>query len=288
MKLFDLTLHPRSELMAKRLIDNMPHALVVEGPSGIGAMTVATAIANELGATVPFIIRPKKKVKTEFVVNMNEGSVIIDDIRELYQQTRTFTAEKRVIIIDTGEKSMTTGAQNAFLKLLEEPREGTYFIIATHHVDQLLPTITSRSQKLTLLPVTSEQTSQIIDELGITDAVKKTRLAFVGNGLPALIKRLADDENAYESRVAIVRDAKMMLGSDTYEKIVTIHRYRDARLEALTLIDDMNHQIRTILSSQPNSSASWRIAMAIDTNLDIRAKIAAGGNIRLHLTSGVV
>lgn len=278
-----LTLHPRSELMANRLIGNLPHALVIEGPSGIGVMAVATAIADTLGIA-PFIIRPKKKVKTEFAVNMFEGSVIIDDIRELYQQTRTFQTEKRIIIIDTGEKSMTIGAQNAFLKLLEEPREGTHFIIATHQLDQLLPTITSRSQKLSLLPVTAEQTTQILDKLTIADPVKKARLAFVGNGLPALIKRLSDDDGTYESRISIMRDAKTMLGSDTYEKIAVIHRYRDTRPEALTLIDDMNHQIRTILSSQPNR----QLAMTIDTNLNIRAKIAAGGNIRLHLTAGVI
>lgn len=283
MNLDALTLHPRSEAMLKRLLDNLPHALVIEGPSGIGVMSVAAAIAHETGV-VPYIIRPKKKVKTEFVVNMYEGSVIIDDIRELYQQTRTLQTEKRVIIIDTGEKSMTPGAQNAFLKLLEEPRDGTHFIIATHQIDQLLPTVKSRSQTLSLLPVTADQTMRIIDSLGISDTTKKTRLAFVGDGLPALIKQLANDETAYEARVTIVRDAKTMLGANVYEKIATIHKYRDTRPEALTLLDDINHQIRTIVSSQPNQ----QLIMAIDTNLDIGARIAAGGNIRLLLTSGVI
>lgn len=283
MSLADLTLHPRSADIAQRLVNSLPHALVIEGPSGIGVTSVANAIAEEIGA-MPFVVLPKKKVKTEFVVDMAEGSVIIEDIRSLYQQTRAKMSEKQVIIIDTGEKSMTVGAQNAFLKLLEEPRDGVHFIIATHHVDQLLPTITSRSQTLSLIPVTPEQTMKIIGELNIDDATKRARLAFVGNGLPALIKRLADNETAYEARVAIVRDAKTMLGNDTYEKIATIHRYRDNRANALTLIDDINHQIRTIVSSQPNQ----QLVAAIDTNLDIRARIAGGGNIRLVLTSGVI
>lgn len=283
MSLADLTLHPRTAETVQRLVGSLPHALVIEGPSGIGAMTIAGAIADELGVT-PYVVLPKKKVKTEFVVNMAEGSVIIEDIRELYQQTRTLTTDKRVIIIDTGEKSMTIGAQNAFLKLLEEPREGTHFIIVTHQYDQLLPTIKSRSQTLTLTPITAEQTAKMIDSLNITDATKRARLAFVGNGLPALIKRLAEDESQYEARVAIMRDAKTMLGADTYEKMAVIHKYRDARPDALTLLDDMNHQIRAIVSSQPNQ----QLIASIDTYLDIRARIAGGGNIRLLLTSAVV
>lgn len=283
MNLADLTLHPRSEKMAKQLINNLPHALVVEGPSGVGTMSIASAIAAELD-TVPFVVLPKKKVKTEFAVDMNEGSIIIDDIRALYQQTRAKQIGKQIIIIDTGEKSMTIGAQNAFLKLLEEPRPGVHFIIATHQFDQLLPTITSRSQRLSLMPVTAEQSMNLIKILNIPDDTKRARLAFVGNGLPALIKRLANDDALYEARVAIMRDAKTMLGSDTYEKIATIHRYRDSRPNALTLIDDMNHQIRTIVSSRPNQ----QLISNIDTNLGIRARIAAGGNIRLLLTSSVL
>lgn len=283
MSLDNLILHPRSEEMIRRLLQAVPHALIIEGPSGIGVMSVAHAIADTLGV-IPYTIQPKKKVKTEFVVNMHEGSIIIDDIRDLYHQTRTLQSEKRVIIIDTGERSMSIGAQNAFLKLLEEPREGTHFIIATHHINQLLPTIKSRSQTLSLLPITSEQTKQIIKNLNIADATKKARLEFVGNGLPALIYRLANDENAYEARVAIMSDAKTMLGTDIYNKITTIHKYRDARSEALMLIDDMNHQIKTIVLSQPNQ----QLILTINSHLDIRSRIAAGGNIRLLLASCVL
>lgn len=125
---------------------------------------------------------------------------------------------------------------------------------------------------------------ELITSLDITDATKSTRLAFVGRGLPALIKRLADDETLYAARIAIMRDAKTLLGSDTYDKLITIHRYRESRADALTLIDDVNHQLRTILRSQPNK----QLVATIERFLEIRAAISAGGNIRLQLTSGVL
>lgn len=283
MSLDSLILHPRTRQIAQKIATNLPHGLIIDGPVGIGVRTTAEAIARETGATV-FVIEPKKKVKGELAVDLFEGSVIIDDIRELYHQTRTGQHNKHVYILDTGGKSMTRGAQNAFLKLLEEPRSNLHFIIATHQFDQLLPTIVSRCQRLPLHPVTDEQTTGLIESLGISDTTKRTRLAFVGRGLPALIKRLSDDETLYEARITIMRDAKTLLGSDTYDKLVTIHRYRESRADALTLIDDVNHQLRTILRTQPNK----QLVTTIERFLEIRTAISAGGNIRLQLTSGVL
>ena len=279
----DLILHPRSRQLTERLATHLPHGLIIEGASGAGVRTVGIALARSIGAQ-SFIIEPKKRVKGEMTVDLKEGSVIIDDIRQLYQQTRTSQTASHVYIIDTGERSMTVAAQNAFLKLLEEPRQGLYFIIATHQYSNLLPTITSRSQQLSLLPVTDEQTNELIDSLAIADATKRTRLAFVGRGLPALIKRLAGDEKLYESRVAIMRDAKTMLGNDIYEKLTVIHRYRDKRGDSLTLLEDMNHQLQTIIRSQPDP----RLVRDIARHLETQSRINANANIRLQLTADVL
>src|ERR1700757_4865164 len=140
-----IVLHPRSQRLAEVLTTHLPHALIIDGPRGIGVLTVAKAISKSIGSP-ELVIQPKKKVKNDSVVDPKEGSVLIEDIRALYQQTRTKQPNKHVYIIDTGEKSMTLGAQNAFLKLLEEPRNNLHFIIVTHQFDQLLPTIVSRSQ----------------------------------------------------------------------------------------------------------------------------------------------
>lgn len=283
MTLDDLTLHPRTMARVRQYAGHLPQGLVIDGPIGSGVLTVAKALSASI-MSPEFVIKPKKKVKTEWVIDEKEGSVVIDDIRQLYEQTRARQPGKQVYIVDTGEKSMTIPAQNAFLKLLEEPRDGIHFIIVTHQPDQLLQTILSRSQRLSLLAVTDEQTTGLIELLGVTDATKRARLAFVGRGRPALIKRLAEDETLYETRVKIMSDAKTMLGNDSNEKFRIIHRYKDDRTGAVTLVDDMNHQLRTIIHSQPDA----RLAQQIDNYLHVRSRIAAGGNIRLQLAAGVL
>ena len=279
----DLVLHEHTEELVAKFHGNLPHALVVDGPSGIGVRAVAEHLAKSMDSPL-LVIEPKKSANGQFVVDYNEGNVIIDDIRQLYEQTRAKQPRSFVYILDTGERSITQAAQNAFLKLLEEPRQGLHFIIATHHYDQLLPTIASRTQRLTLLPVGDAQTKQLISDLQVQDATKQARLAFVGRGLPALIKRLASNDKAYESRVAIMGDAKIMISGTPFEKATTTHKYKDDRASALTLLDDMNHQLKVIVTSKPDQS----LVALIAKHLEARDKIAKGGNIRLQLLSAVV
>ncbi len=278
-----LVLHPRTAKQLTHITHNLPHALIISGSIGIGVTQVAKAIAQAVGSP-EFVVLPKKKSSTEFVVDMDEGSTVIGDIRLLYTQTRTRQPGKQVYIIDTGQKSMTVGAQNALLKLLEEPRSNVHFIIATHNLDQLLPAIVSRSQQLTLLDITNEQTTKYISELGVTDVTMAKRLAFVGRGRPALIKRLATDKAQYDARVTIMSDAKTILAGNRYEKITALQKYRDSRPDSLTLLGDMIYQLQIVLKSNPDR----RLVADIEGYLKSSDRINAGGNVRLQLTAGVL
>lgn len=51
----------------------------------------------------------------------------------------------KVLIIWQPEKMNATSA-NKLLKMLEEPPDDTFFFLVTHHLDQILPTILSRTQ----------------------------------------------------------------------------------------------------------------------------------------------
>lgn len=278
-----LILHEQTRRLVKRLEGQLPHALVIDGPSGSGVRTAAEHLARSMNS-LTLTVEAKKSQNGTYIVDLDEGNIIIDDIRLLYEQTRSKQPGNHVYILDTGERTMTNAAQNAFLKLLEEPRDGLFFIIVTHHYDQLLSTITSRSQRLTLLPVSEAQTRELISSLAVHDPVQQARLSFVGQGLPALVKRLIDDTSLYEARVAIMSDAKTMIGGQAYEKAVVAHKYKDKRADTLTLIDDMNHQISVILKKNPDQT----LVALIDRLLIARDAISNGGNVRLQLLNSVV
>lgn len=279
----ELLFHERTQRQVHTLINRLPQSLIIEGASGSGVKTVAEYLAGELNAET-ILIKPKKMKNNQPVVDEQEGSIIIHDIRQLYEQTRGKTIQRQVFILDTGERSMTTGAQNAFLKLLEEPRSGVHFIIATHKLDEFLPTVRSRSQILHITPLKSTQIETLLTTRGVTDPAKRARIAFMGRGLPALITRLAEDDAFYDERVAIVLDAKALIGGSPYDTYPVAHKYRDKRPEALLLLEDICIQLRVIMRSQPDS----RYAHKITRCLEAHQRITNGGNIRLQLANAML
>lgn len=114
----------------------IPHALLFEGPRGIGKTSVARIFARAIGTT---------DIDTyEIDAASNRG---IDDVRALREAVLTLPYEStfKVYIIDEVHM-LTKEAFNALLKTLEEPPSHVVFILATTESDKLLPTITSRCQ----------------------------------------------------------------------------------------------------------------------------------------------
>lgn len=278
-----LTLHPKTRFHVEAIAKSLPHALIIDGPVGSGVSAVANFIAS-VQLSPKLIVLPKKKLRGEYSINMEEGNIVVEDIRQLYDYTKTKLSSKHVYIIDTGLRSLTLPAQHAFLKLLEEPNAHVHFIIATHEPSLLLPTVLSRCQRVTLLPITEDQTEEFIDKLDIDDPLYRSQLLFIGAGLPALLSRLTSDRKLFEHRAAIMQDAKGLLQGADYEKLLIINRYKENRHDSLTLLDDMCHLLTIAIRSQHSTN----IAKIIDKCLDAKSVILSGGNIRLQLVSIVL
>src|ERR1035437_176195 len=216
-------INPASDLVLSMMLRDMPQALLLTGPTGVGLGTVAKYLAAQIG-TLSFVVLPEKDEK----VDIDKGVISVDSIRRLYTQTRSIQTGKIVILIDYAER-MGHQAQNAFLKLLEEPSAGVHFILATHTPSKLLATITSRAQSVDIKPVLKKQTEELLDELSVTDAKKRQQLIYMSTGLPAELTRLASDDAYFTVRSAVMRDARDLLQANTYRKLQVANKYRDNR-----------------------------------------------------------
>ena len=77
------------------------------------------------------------------------NSIGIDEIKDLQEEMRYKPFQEKVqiaLILDS--KKLTTQAQNAFLKTLEDGSDQTVYILVVQNEKELLPTIISRSKKL--------------------------------------------------------------------------------------------------------------------------------------------
>lgn len=271
-------LNTKTSARIDNLIKHLPHALLLSGSRGVGVESVALHIASATAQNIQ-VITPKKRVGTQLVRDDENGAIVIDDIRSLYEQTRSKFTSLQLFIINCGDRPMTPGAQNAFLKLLEEPQPNVHFIIATHRVELLLPTVLSRCQRVNIQPISKEQTNSLLDSLAISDPTKRARIMFIAEGLPAEISRLATDETYYLQRVETVQDAKAALEGSPYDKLLIVRKYKDQRPLAIQFVDDMLLQLRGALVR----SGDKQVMERINSLVSAYEKIQANGNIQLQL-----
>lgn len=145
----------------------IPHAILIEGEEGLGKKTLARFIAKACLCAAES--RPCLTCKAchlvdvgshpDFQIISPDGAAIkVDQIRALRSEAylSPLSADGRVFVIDLAH-TMNANAQNALLKVLEEPPTGVTFILLAKSASLLLETIRSRCVTLTLSPVPLEK-----------------------------------------------------------------------------------------------------------------------------------
>jgi DNA polymerase III subunit delta' len=269
-------LHTSTQLLFEVLQKQLPQSLLLYGDRGVGLQTLARELA---GDALHHIVQPQNtKGETD-----PGGTISVEIIRQLYDKTRSKNNKTAVIIIDNADK-MTHGAQNAFLKLLEEPNQATHFILTAHQPTNLLPTVKSRVQQLHVQPISTEQSKKYTTSLGVTDATKQTQLLFLAGGRPAEIYRLVHDEEYFSKRAAIIGDARTLITAEAYQRMTLIQRYKGERETALQLIDSALGILRLSLGANPQI----KIVSRLDKLLLARERIAANQSVALQLARAVL
>ena len=95
-------------------------------------------------------------------IENKSGLISVNESRRIFEKLSLRAAEGtwKTMIIFLPEK-MNAEAANKLLKLLEEPPQGTLFLLVSHNPERLLPTIRSRCQPIALQPLSREQRRRI-------------------------------------------------------------------------------------------------------------------------------
>lgn len=234
----DIVLHSRTRQGLEALSQGSSHATLLHGEVGVGLRAAARWLASCMQTTHVTEIAPDEK-----------GTISIDVIRDLYQQTRA-KQQPLVIIIDDAD-AMQQAAQNALLKLLEEPNSAISFILTTHKLYSLLQTIRSRTQLQKILPLDDVATHEFLDTYNIADPARRTQLIFMAKGRPAELTRLVQDADYFAQHVQYVTDAKQYLQGSQYEKLLVIQKYGNDRAAVLKLLAAASNILSFSLQKNP-------------------------------------
>lgn len=219
----------------KRILNGkLSHAHLIVGPDGIGKSFLARSFAiSILGKN---IIRDYVDIIN---YRLKKASFGVDEVREIIEEVnkKPYEGDKKVIIIHNGNK-LTTQAQNALLKTIEEPPIGVYIIILTESLELMLDTIKSRSQIYKLTPLSREQMLRFIDKIGEKNNERRLVALSYGEGVPGRAEKILKDKQLISLRDIIIQLLIDITKSDG-EKILTYEekllKYKDNKDEVINL-----------------------------------------------------
>ncbi len=193
------------------------HAILIEGPEGIGKATLAFRFAHHI------LLHPDPQTAPETMADPDPASplgrqiasgashnllhlsrpvdektgkmrqaITIDEVRragKFFAQT-SGTGNWRIVIVDPAD-DLNRNAANAILKILEEPPRNAMFLVLTHAPGKLLPTIRSRCLPLSLAPLSEPDLSKALGSLGVSlPAAQAERLLQAAGGSVATALKL--------------------------------------------------------------------------------------------------
>jgi DNA polymerase-3 subunit delta' len=157
---------------------------------------------------------------------------------------RSFEGGRRVAIIIEAER-LGVQAQNALLKLLEEPPDDLVIILCSRQPEALLPTILSRCQSLALRPVPSEQLASWVSAQGLDRqaGMAARELAQLAGGNPGQALQLAEEAAGRAADPVwrpegFIRDLLARDSDALYHRIMAMDESRD-RERIKALVEDL-------------------------------------------------
>lgn len=211
-------------------IEQMPHAMLFQGPEGVGKLALAERLATRLlcesptpdsdpcghcdgcrwvaSGNHPDLRRVEPDALAETGAPSEEddreartarrakpsAEIRVDQIRELsdFLYLGSHRGRRRVAIVHPAE-SMNVHAANALLKGLEEPPAGAMFLLVAHHPARLLATIRSRCV-VTAIPRPEEAAGLAWLESELGDGSQARRWLAYAGGAPRLAQEYAAGE----------------------------------------------------------------------------------------------
>lgn len=208
-----------------------PHAWLLLGPAGIGKATLAFRLARFVlagggpgeGLGLPAEHPTARRVASQAHADLAylgpdgsedesrsaRGDIPVDDVRRLSHFFSLTAAEGgwRVALID-GAQRMNDNAQNALLKLLEEPPRRALLLLTADRPGRLLATVRSRCRKLPLRPLSDSEVAAVLGLVAPQIPADQQRdLARLADGSPGRAVALAE-----EGGMAVYADLIAQLG----------------------------------------------------------------------------
>ena len=217
------------------------HAYMFEGIEGIGKETFANELAKILLET-PHLENAPDCIR----IKPDGNSIKIAKIRNLQSDIIIKPHKKyKIYIIDKSER-MTTEAQNALLKTLEEPPEYAIIILVANNKESLLPTIRSRCEIIKFTPIPFIEVKNHLINQGV-EPNRANLLSSFSRGSMKKALELASSNEFYEMKENVQEYIETILSKNMVKILDIPSEMEQYKSDSITVLDMMINYFRDIM-----------------------------------------
>lgn len=278
-------LHPKAKEKLESFAAAPSHALLLTGSEGTGKSFVAYALCRQVLGIDFEDIKKHSYVKVLTPIQSSLSIEAIRDLRHFLQLKTIGTGLLRRIALIEHADTLTTEAQNALLKILEEPPDDTLLILTANNPRSLLSTILSRTREIRLSP---PESAQLVDFFAKNHAAERVKQAFfLSGGLPGLMHSLLEGQEDHPL-AASVSKAKELLKQTQLERLAAVDGLSKQKGDATRLVEALLRISRAglHLAAQKHDEASvkkWHRLYKL--SLTSGDSISKNANTKLVLTN---
>lgn len=279
--------------------DCLPQAVLIEGEEGLGKHTAARylAAAAECTGETPLCGQCRgcrtaladghpdvryyapEKGKTVFSVDL---------AREIRNEAylKPMVGRTSVAVLEHCER-MNAEAQNALLKVLEEPPVDAMFLLLTENAGAMLTTVLSRCTTVRMVPVSPDDVITCLTERTGCDPEDAFSAAALADGNIGRALTLLGDPETAERKELADRWYRAFGSHDTVMlyKTACATEKADARDDILKVFSERLFADLHAAAEAGRREHTGRLAKAAEAVTDCRTALAANGNKALCLTS---
>lgn len=249
------------------------HAYIIEGAEGVGkldfAMDAARAVlctdSNKPCGACPACRKCLEGNYPDLHRYAPDGaSFKVDTVREIRRSVNLAPGEgERGVYIMEKAHAMTASAQNALLKVFEEPPPGTVFFLLTEKREALLPTVRSRGRIIRLSAADDESVYAYLkekypktDDATLQDAVR------MAEGAYGKAEAIINKEGKTERDTALKLCATVFAQNRRYQLYTAFLGQARKRESLIQIMDNLTVAARDVLCAKLGCGGSTLLSPA--------------------------
>ncbi len=240
------------ERLQRAVAGDMSHAWLFTGPPGSGRSNAAIAFAAGLQCEIGGCGQCHSCHEVDVgshpdvrVTRTEKLSIGVDEVRDLVRSSALAPVGNRwqVMVVEDADR-LTDQAANALLKAIEEPTDRTVWLLCAPTVEDVLPTIRSRTRLVVLAtPSVDDVTDFLVrtEGLGVETAAYAARAS---QGHIGRARALARDEDTRRRRREVVAiPARLTSLGACMSAASDLHEIAKDEAEALTSAHDQREKV---------------------------------------------